>query len=308
MIWPNNKKFAFTIIDDTDNSYVENIKPIYDLLNSLNMRTTKTCWVYPPRDNFTGQSLSDDDYRKFALDFAEKRFELALHNVGSGDFNREEILQGIERFKSYTGVYPKMQINHASNPDNLFWGNERYTTPLKFLINVIYGNKRFYYGTDPNSTHFWGDVSKKHIKYIRNHTFNRINTLSYDPQMPYRVKRKDEFSNYWFSSSDGHTVEEFNNLISPENVSHLVSSGGLCIVYTHFASGFVNDQEKVNPVFEKRLKNLAEMDGWFAPASEILDYLLAQKNRSEFVSNWYQFRLDARWMLDRVLKKVKTGR
>ncbi len=30
--WPLNKDFAFTIIDDTDNSTVQNIKPIYDFL------------------------------------------------------------------------------------------------------------------------------------------------------------------------------------------------------------------------------------------------------------------------------------
>ncbi len=30
--FPNNKKFAFTIIDDTDDSFLENTKPIYDFL------------------------------------------------------------------------------------------------------------------------------------------------------------------------------------------------------------------------------------------------------------------------------------
>ena len=57
MIWPQNKEFAFTIIDDTDFATKKNIKPVYDLLYDLGFLTTKTVWVYPPKDKFTGQSL-----------------------------------------------------------------------------------------------------------------------------------------------------------------------------------------------------------------------------------------------------------
>jgi hypothetical protein len=52
--WPLNKDFAFTIIDDTDNSTVQNIKPIYDFLYSKEILTTKTVWVFEPKDNFSG--------------------------------------------------------------------------------------------------------------------------------------------------------------------------------------------------------------------------------------------------------------
>ena len=31
--WPNNKKFCFTIIDDTDNSYLNNAPVIYEYLS-----------------------------------------------------------------------------------------------------------------------------------------------------------------------------------------------------------------------------------------------------------------------------------
>ena len=39
MTWPNGKQFAFTIIDDTDKSTVENIKPVYDYLYSHGLKT-----------------------------------------------------------------------------------------------------------------------------------------------------------------------------------------------------------------------------------------------------------------------------
>ena len=67
MKWPLNKEFAFTIIDDTDNSTVENIKPIYEFLKSKNIKTTKTVWVYPSRNTFTGQTIQDNEYLEFLL-------------------------------------------------------------------------------------------------------------------------------------------------------------------------------------------------------------------------------------------------
>src|SRR5579859_5667634 len=44
--WPNERQFAFTIVDDTDSATIQNVKPVYDLLTDLQMRTTKTAWVF----------------------------------------------------------------------------------------------------------------------------------------------------------------------------------------------------------------------------------------------------------------------
>lgn len=118
--WPNNKKFAFTIVDDTDNGTIENTKPVYDFLYEHGITTTKTVWVYPPRDAYTGGSLLDDDYLEFILDLQQKGYEIGLHNVGSGKFNRNEIIEGIEIFKEKLGLYPSLHINHASNIDNIY--------------------------------------------------------------------------------------------------------------------------------------------------------------------------------------------
>lgn len=41
----------------------------------------------------------DEDYYRFILDLRDTGFEIALHNVGSGAFYREEIINGIEVFK-----------------------------------------------------------------------------------------------------------------------------------------------------------------------------------------------------------------
>lgn len=304
--WPDGKKFAFTVVDDTDNSFVDNVKPVYELLYEAGLRTTKTVWVYPPRDSFTGYSLHDPDYLDFVRTLVRRGFEIASHGVGSGRFERKEILEGYAQYKSLLGESPKMHINHASNPDNLYWGWKRHPWPFSFIHKMRKRDRRST-GESPSSPLFWGDYAKGHIKYFRNYTFNGINTLSYDPMMPYRVKRKERFSNYWFSSSDGHTVEEFRALLSRQNIDQLVREGGLCIVYTHFASGFVGASGKVDEEFEAGIRYLAEQPGWFAPASEILDYLVKQGHGSE-PRYWYQVRLYMRWLWDRIAKKRRYGR
>jgi len=283
MIWPNNKDFAFTIVDDTELATVTNVKPIYDFLLKQNIFTTKTVWVYPSRDHFSGQCLLDDEYYQFILDIKSHGVEIALHGVGSGDFNRNEIKEGIEIFKNKIGNYPNLHTNHAHNPYNIYWGNTSYHCILR-LYSWLRNSKENFYGEDSESKYFWGDLVKNHIKYIRGKTCKYINTLAFDPKMPYREKNK-KYSNFWFSSSDGENINTFNKLICKENIDKLIIERGLCIVYTHFGDGFVIDN-KLNNDFQKNIQYLSQQNGWFAPASQILDYLLINKT-NEYTSGFY---------------------
>lgn len=303
MNWPKNKEFAFTIIDDTDNSNINNIKPIYDYLASKNIKTTKTVWVYPSRDTFTGQTLQNKNYYKYIKLLKNKGFDIQLHNVGSGNFSRTEIIKGLNDFKQKLGRYPNMHINHCSNSDNLYWGYKRFGLFLRKTMQVLKGSKGRFYGDEINSNYFWGDIAKEKIKFIRNRVFNGINTLKYDPKMPFREKRKI-FSNYWFSSSDGHNLKQFNNLVTKSNIDQLKRDKGLCIVYTHFASGFLDHQGKLNEIFKENINYLSKQNGWFVPANEILEHLLSHKKKDN-VSSFYINKLDVRWVIDKIKKKIK---
>ena len=88
--WPENKDFVFTVIDDTDNATVRNIQLVYDYLYKKGMLTTKSVWVYRPRDRFRGESLSDEKYCSYIKNLMEKGYEIAFHNVASGSFTRNE--------------------------------------------------------------------------------------------------------------------------------------------------------------------------------------------------------------------------
>src|SRR5579872_5459683 len=59
--WPGGKKFAFTIIDDTDLSTRQNTEPVYDFLAENGFRTTKTVWPLHSvgKKNCGGDTLED---------------------------------------------------------------------------------------------------------------------------------------------------------------------------------------------------------------------------------------------------------
>ncbi|MFB6258039.1 MAG: hypothetical protein ABEH38_05035 [Flavobacteriales bacterium] len=52
---------------------------------------------------------------------------------------------------------------------------------------------------------------------------------------------------------------------------------------------------------------LASKNGWFVPASELLDRLIKAGNGKR-VSYPYLFGLDLRWLFHRIMKKLRTGR
>src|SRR4051794_31215056 len=78
--WPDGKPFAFTVVDDTDHSTLENAPPVYALLAELGLRTTKSVWTIggDPRD---GLACDDARYRAWVERLHEQGFEIALHNV-----------------------------------------------------------------------------------------------------------------------------------------------------------------------------------------------------------------------------------
>jgi len=306
MKFPDGKTFAFTIFDDTDNATVENVAPVYNLLRDSGLRTTKSVWVFPPRGSYKGSSLADESYLRFIRDIQASGFEIGLHNVGDGLFSRDEITEGFERFRDLIGHYPEIHTNHVSNPDNIYWWDRRFEHPISSIYRLT-GRTRRQRGIDPEDETFWGDIAKRHLRYIRNLTFNDINTLACDPRMPYRTARTSKYANRWFSSSDGHTVAEFSDLIDAANVDRLERTGGACIVYTHLASGFVYSGH-VDPGFERKISALSKRNGWFVPVSTLLDYLAGQNATDADPGYAYRLKTNLRWISHRIGKKRRYRR
>ncbi|HEV8196341.1 MAG TPA: hypothetical protein VGP87_06850, partial [Gemmatimonadales bacterium] len=64
---------------------VENLRPVYRLLEDLGMRITKTAWPFRcpegSRNFSSSETLEDDAYREFILDLSRHGFEIASHGA-----------------------------------------------------------------------------------------------------------------------------------------------------------------------------------------------------------------------------------
>jgi hypothetical protein len=89
--------------------------------------------------------------------------------------------------------------------------------------------------------------------------------------------------------------------LSEANIDRLEANGGACIVYTHFASGFVDADGLVDPRFEQRIAYLASKRGWFVPVSSLLDHLSTQSSTDD---PGYRYRVSRNvwWAFGRVAK------
>lgn len=293
--FPDGKRFAFSIVDDTDMATLARSKPLYDILEKYGLRTTKTVWVLKALSDAHspdhGDTLSDPAYRDFIADLQQKGFEIALHGVRGGSSVRQDILAGLDKFRDEIGRDPTMHVNHSLNADNIYWGANRWSFgPFRWAYRL--GSDREFYGDDPQSIHFWGDLVQQRVRYVSQFTFGDINLLNITPSMPYHLSDKP-YVNLWFVTADGDKIDRFEELLSPENLDRLEREGGVCLVYTHLGAGSFNQDGKAHPRFEARIKDVAARNGWFAPASEILDHLSKQPGWTAEPSLREKIRLEA---------------
>ena len=302
LTFPEGKRFAFTIIDDTDMTTLERVRPIYAVLEKYGLRTTKTVWVFdtnnPSHPPNLGDSLQNDEYRAFVEGLQQRGFEIAMHGVRGGNSDRQQTIHGLEEYKRLLGAYPRMHVNHSLNEENLYWGANLYALPPLRWFASMAGQHQFA-GDDPASPYFWGDIAKARIQYVRRFTFSQINLYKTVPSMPYHLPNTP-YVNYWFPTANGNRIIEFEALLSDENLDRLEREGGVCLVYSHLGSGSFNAGTAVNPRFEARIKAIAARQGWFVPASQILDFLVRQPSWTGDI-NWRErIRTDVKFLAQRL--------
>ncbi len=300
--FPGGKRFAFSVFDDTDGSTIGNVAPVYRLLAELGIRTTKSVWPLPnvPGARVGGSTLADKDYLEFILWLQSEGFEVALHNARNHDSQRSVTLDGLARFHECLGRHPRTHCNHQSNKENIYWGADRLSsTAPRCLYNLAtrFRRQNFFQGHVEKSPYFWGDVCKQHIDYVRNFVFDEINLLNLNPTLPYHDPSRP-WVNYWFSSSEGGDVSKFCGMLSERRQDRLAEERGVCIMYTHFSDGFCS-MDRVRPEFERLMRRLSRLDGWFVPVCDLLDYLRAQ--RSEHRIPRVELRgMERRWLMHKL--------
>lgn len=303
MDFPDGKRFAFSILDDTDDSTLANVRPIYDTLREAGMRTTKTVWPMGCPEGsrlfYAGETLENPAYLRFVHDLADQGFEIASHGATMESSLRERTLMGLEFLRKEFGSYPRLFCNHGFNRDNLYWGKKRFQSSLlKGLLACLPGQRSIEFsGDDENSPYFWGDFALAHIQYVRNFTFHRLNLFEVNPEMPYRL-RNTRYANYWFSTADAPDVSAFNRLLTPRRIDQLEDERGVCIVSTHLGKGFSVDG-KINEETRQIIRYLSLKSGWFVPVSDLLDYL-RQRDGGRELNALACHKLEWKYVLDRL--------
>ena len=303
--WPEGKRFAFSIFDDADKDRFTNTKPVYDFLEELGFRTTKSCWLEDgdPDHPLGGESCENLDYLKWLMELQDAGFEIGWHSARHSSSEREVTDRCLRRFKLYFGSSPKTMSNHFTNQENLYWGADR----LDHVFRWIYRFANFravmrdsYDGHDLDSPYFWGDLCRRHIEYCRNFIFPTMNTLKCCPVMPYHDERRP-FVNWWYASSEGNHVDDFVRTIREEEQDRLEEEGGACIMYAHLAKDFYAGGS-LDRRFEALMKRLSAKGGWFVPVGVLLDFLKEQPGGGKELSSRDRNRLQMAWL------KSKLGR
>jgi len=303
--WPQNRRFAFTIFDDTDWATVKNVRPVYDFLRDLGIRTTKSVWISRGKGRATnrGMTCEDREYLGWVHSLQDQGFEIGFHNAAPTTSNTRQTREGLDRFRALFGDQKIVHCNHVGCLENIYWGDARLSGWRRHLYNLLTGGRRreLFRGHVEGDPLFWGDLCQERVRYVRNFVFDDLNMLALCPELPYHDAARP-YVDFWFPSINGGSLECFLRNFTRTRVDRLVEDGGLALVYVHFAAGFASDG-RVRGEFRKRMEYLASKDGFFAPVSVILDFLRKGQNPTERVIEPKRLsRLETRWLLNRVLK------
>jgi hypothetical protein len=302
--WPDGRAFAFSIVDDTDGSTMENVPPVYALLADLGIFTTKSVWPLAG-DVRDGLACDDPRYRAWVEGLQEQGFEIALHNVSSRTSPRARTIAGIERFRQIFGAYPSVHVNHHICGENIYWGPDRVSGINRTIYEALNrrGQGLSFEGHVESSPLFWGDVCRSKVKYVRNFVHGDINTRRYCPTMPYHDPRRP-YVDRWFASTEGPDVRTFCEKLSDANLDRLAAEGGACIMYTHFASGFAPGG-RLDPRFVRVMRRLSSLNGWFVPVTTLLDHMRLQPGLHT-LSDQERARIERRWLAHKLRVRGTT--
>jgi hypothetical protein len=299
--WPDGKKFAFTIFDDPDFQTPTSGRPVYEFLTDIGIRSTKGVWpghsgILP--DNRWGTCM-DPTYLEWILELQHRGFEIGWHGSSPKTSSREESREGLQRFCHLFGHSPQTMSQHYDCLENVYWGDGRLSGPIhRSLYHLLTkGRNNKFTGNIRDKPNYWSDLCSENVKYVRNFVYSDINTLAKCPLMPYHDPDRPDV-NYWYASSEGANLYSFNRMISERNQDRLEADGGACIMYTHFAYGFVQDG-KLDPRFRSLMERLSKKNGWFVPVARLLDWLMEQNGPITIDASQRRV-LERHWLLDKI--------
>jgi hypothetical protein len=280
VVWlPDGYDAGIAISDDPDNGSFESFKRIYDVLADLGFPTTRSMWVWPAEEptgtppitgGFFAPVLSEPSCLEYCRTLHEKGFELCLHGASSGNNTRQRTLEALE-FQEATFGPNTTFICHSKNAENLYWDSRCIHGRIAQALLRRYSDNQCF-GEVPDSRYFWGDVCRQKVRYIRLFRTNHVNTLAFNPSMPYHDFHKP-FVNYWFSA----TKTYLPRVAEAPALDGLCAQHGLSLLYQYMHK-YVGKDGAIDPRVVDALTRLAADDRILAkPVSWMLNRLAGFK-------------------------------
>jgi hypothetical protein len=311
-VWPDGRRFAFSIFDDTDATTLATGRPVYDLLTDLGLLVTKSVWPLGPERLQTvgGSSCAEPDYLAWVLELQAAGHEIGYHHASDHSSERARTIAALDRFRDLFGHDPRVGADHAGNRESLDAGAARLSGWRRRVYHRVarlrQPDRPPFLGAVPGSPWFWGDVCRERITYWRGLTFARTDLCDVGVPFPYHDPSRP-YVNRWFLSSDAPRLEHLLARLAPAQLDRLERQGGVCILYTHLGLDAAPDGV-VDPRLVRALTDLAGRGGWCAPVSRVLDHLHAGRGGvTPVLSDRERARLERRWIVDRVRHRAPLG-
>jgi hypothetical protein len=266
---------GMAITDDPDQGSFDQFKTLYDLLLRLHLPTTRAMWVYEPSEatgtpalpiKFFAPVLTEKKCLDYCKMLHENGFEICLHGASSGNNTREGTKNALEYLENEIGP-SSVYICHSKNAENLYW-DEKCVNARFFSAMLRLYTKNKCFGEIEGSKFFWGDICKDKIRFIRLFRTRQVNTLAFNPSMPYHDANKP-YVNYWFSATKGYLAR----LLEPYAIDCVCRENGASILYQYLHK-YVNDKGEIDPLVKTALERIAaDSRIFFRPVSVILERL-----------------------------------
>lgn len=283
--WPHPFRWAFSFIDDNDFSTLTSARTAYDYCLAHGFMATKTVWMHAPRREcgspvaqppIPGATLDEPEYLEYMQQLHARGVELCLHDASAGNNLREEILQAFAGFESLFGYVPRVHVFHAFNCDHPYWGAQHYSSAVARWLARIFAGRYQYYGHDPDSPHYWSDVCRRLITYVRLYRTRQFNVLRCNPSMPYHLSDKPDVR-LWFSASSSRTRL---HRLGERELDALAREDGAFLLYSYSAHlALKKSPTTLAPDVAAALQRISRRtDCWRPTVSRLLDRCLATKN------------------------------
>jgi hypothetical protein len=272
--YPEPYRFAFTIVQDADSAFSARLSPLFDVFDELGSRITASAfafwadwardgaiwseWRASPFDAPIAVPLCDPVEGLFYQQLSARGHEIALHSPADTSSTSQQVADAFELYRTMFGRYPATYVEHSarSNKDALANEGARPGSPY-FTRDLL---RRY----DP-----WTWVDDEHGLRDTRDGHGLLNDAA---NAQYGLKKAFIRTGRW-SASDG---DGFLAYYSEDRVDALERDAGAALVYTHLNEGWLDPRtRRMRHDLVERLSYIAAKPGWFVPASEILDRVVA---------------------------------